>query len=204
MKESDRDRQLNIKTSGLHEMNEWNHTHYNRTESTSYQVLDVLRENFQFKENDHLLDFGSGKGRVLFYIHFHATIPVTGIEVSSTIFQQLEENKRLYLSKHPNTVPINLVNHFAEHYPIHRKFTVFYFFNPFSGTIFRQVLENIIQSIEEHPRSIRLIIYFPMPSYHAHLELLDLFELEQTIKIGIESGFTDEIIILTNKYNKGA
>lgn len=203
MNEIQRDQELNIKTSGMYELNEWNHNHYNRTESTSYSVLDQLFKEFSFKENDHLIDFGSGKGRVLFYVHQHAKIPVTGIELSSTVFQLLKTNKQMYLNKFPSSKPIHLVNDFAEHYKISKHINVFYFFNPFSGTIFKKVLDNIIQSIEVYPRDITLIIYFPMPEYYAHLEMLGLFNLERKIEIQIEKNFTDEVLILTNNQFRG-
>lgn len=204
MNEFQRDRELNIKTSGMYELNEWNHAHYNRTESTSYHVLDQLFQEFKFKENDHLMDFGSGKGRVLFYIHHHAQIPVTGIELSSNVYQLLNANKQTYLSKFPSKLPITLVNDFAEHHQISKHVNVFYFFNPFSGTIFKKVLDNIVKSIEMHPRDITLIIYFPMPAYYAHLEMLGMFDIQRKIDIQLEKNFTDEVLILTNNQHKGA
>lgn len=204
MNELQRDRELNIKTTGLHELNEWNHAHYNRTESTSYQVLDQLFKEYQFKANDHLIDFGSGKGRVLFYVHRNAQIPVTGVELSSTVFQSLKANKHQYLSRFPSLHPINIANDFAEHYLITKSVNVFYFFNPFSGTIFKKVLDNIIASIEQYPRAITLIIYFPMPAYHAYLDMLGLFDLKQKIEIQLENNFTDEVLILTNNHYRGA
>lgn len=203
MNELQRDRELNIKTTGLHELNEWNHAHYNRTESTSYQVLDQLFKEYQFNANDHLIDFGSGKGRVLFYVHHNAQIPVTGVELSSTVFQLLKTNKYQYLSRFPSLHPINIANDFAEHYLISKSINVFYFFNPFSGTIFKKVLDNITASIEQYPRAITLIIYFPMPAYHAYLDMLGLFDLKQKIEIQLENNFTDEVLILTNNHYRG-
>ncbi|MGO4927560.1 hypothetical protein ACTQ45_03270 [Fundicoccus sp. Sow4_D5] len=203
MNEFQRDRELNIKTSGMYELNEWNHAHYNRTESTSYYVLDQLFKEFNFKPTDHLIDFGSGKGRVLFYVHHHAQIPVTGIELSSTVFQSLSTNKQNYLSKFPSTNPIKLVNDFAENYEIAKHMNVFYFFNPFSGTIFKKVLDNIISSIEMYPREITLIIYFPMPAYYAHLEMFGFFDINRKIAVQLEKNFTDEVLILTNNQYRG-
>ena len=203
MNELQRDRELNIKTTGLHELNEWNHAHYNRTESTSYLVLDQLFKEYQFKVNDHLIDFGSGKGRVLFYVHHNAHIPVTGVELSSTVFQLLKANKQQYLSRYPSHHPINIANDFAEHYRITKNINVFYFFNPFSGTIFKKVLDTIMTSIEQYPREITLIIYFPMPAYYAYLDMLGLFDLKQKIEIQLENNFTDEVLILTNNHYRG-
>lgn len=203
MNEFQRDRDLNIKTSGMYELNEWNHAHYNRTESTSYQVLDQLLKEYSFKENAHLVDFGSGKGRVLFYIHRYAQIPVTGIELSSTVFQMLTTNKQNYLKKFPSKQPIYLFNDFAEHFLLTKQMNVFYFFNPFSGTIFKKVLDNIMESLERHPRVITLIVYFPMPTYYAYLEMLGAFDIEQKIDIKLEKNFTDEVLILTNNQNRG-
>ena len=73
---------LNIKTCG--EQKVFNDSiHYHRYEPTSYFALNSLSKEYSFKENDSVIDFGCGKGRLNFYINYFFGSYVTGIEMNS-------------------------------------------------------------------------------------------------------------------------
>ena len=49
----------------------------------------------------------------------------------------------------------------------------FYFFNPFSEKILRKVINQIIVSIYDHPRKIKLFFYYPDDEFITYLMGLD-------------------------------
>ena len=71
------ERLLNISTSGNQKnFNEF--IHYNRYEPTSYYVLEALLHNYPLLESDNVVDFGSGKGRLNFFLNHFFKCRVTG------------------------------------------------------------------------------------------------------------------------------
>lgn len=57
----------------------------------------------------------------------------------------------------------------------------FYFFNPFSVEIFRQVIGRILDSWEENPRPLTLVLYYPEDDAIFYLEQHTLFRLVDEI-----------------------
>jgi len=144
------DQMLHIRTTGLRE---WRtHTDdYNRYEATPYEALKKLVQFYKFRQGDQVVDFGSGRGRVPFYIHYHFNVPVTGVELNEVTYEEALYNKALYRQKNKQLKsPIRFEYELAENYHIQKEDNVFYFFNPFSLTIFKQVVHNILQSVQEN------------------------------------------------------
>ena len=50
-------------------------------------------------------------------------------------------------------------------YEISPEDNYFYFFNPFSHEVFREVIEKIMESAKAHPRDINLLVYYPTYQY---------------------------------------
>ncbi len=48
---------------------------------------------------------------------------------------------------------------------VKREDNCFYFFNPFSEKVFKKVIANIMESVMKTPRTIDLILYYPIPEY---------------------------------------
>lgn len=183
MKEQYFEKLLNIKTSG--EQKIFNESlHYNRYEPTSYEVLDALCSQYEFSEEDSLIDFGCGKGRLNFYIHYFFNTKVTGIEMNNFFYNECLSNKKSYLSQNKNNIDkINFINCFAEQYEIDSKDNKFYFFNPFSEQIFIKVIGNILDSVSNHERQVNIILYYPSDDYAYYLENYTPFSLKKEIKI---------------------
>ncbi|WP_078550041.1 methyltransferase [Litchfieldia alkalitelluris] len=174
---------LNIKTAGTQKG--FSHSiHYHRYEPTPYEVLEVLFQNYQLKRNGLVVDFGCGKGRLNFYInHFYQTA-VVGIEMNPTFYSEAVENKKSYMMKHKNSLDrIQFLCCLAEEYEVSSEDDCFYFFNPFTIQIFMKVVNNILESVEEFPREIDLILYYPSEDYIYFLENHALFELKEEIII---------------------
>ena len=70
MHDLEMDKKLNIDTVGYIDWPRGVNLDYFRTESTSYQDLDRLIEEYDFREGSHLVDYGSGKGRIIFYLNY--------------------------------------------------------------------------------------------------------------------------------------
>lgn len=174
---------LNIKTAG--EQKIFNESpHYNRYEPTSYSVLETLAEQYRFTAEDHIVDFGCGKGRFNFYINYFFDSTVTGIEMNPFFYKQAVHNQRDYLQKQKKKVnKITFINALAEEYPINTRDNKFYFFNPFSLQIFMKVISTILLSTKVQQRTVDIILYYPSYDYLDFLETNTPFTLFHTIRI---------------------
>lgn len=183
MAERKYERSLRIRTVG---MREWGREvgHYSRYEATPYRALDELFKNYRPARTDQVVDFGCGRGRVTFYIHHRFHIPVTGIEVNEKTYQEAVDNKERYrqVAKHI-AAPIKLDFGLAEHYQIRAAENLFYFFNPFSAKIFKQVVNNILTSYREQERPLDIILYYPMPGYVRFLKNRTPFRLLNKVRV---------------------
>jgi SAM-dependent methyltransferase len=183
MNDTDFDRLLHIKTVGTLEVLNQS-VHYNRYEATPYQALDEFFLNYELKNTDSVVDFGSGKGRLPFYINYHCSAPVIGIEMSNKLHREALENLDDYMRKAKHKIhSITFEKCMAQEYEIKARDNVFYFFNPFSVQIFMKVVENILQSADQHERTIDLILYYPTTAYIQFLETRTTFEFVKEVKV---------------------
>lgn len=176
------DQMLHIRTVGLREWRK--HTDdYNRYEATPYEALEKLFRSYKLKPTDKVVDFGSGRGRVTFYIHHHFNVPVTGVEMNDITFEEALANQSVYEQNNQHlTAPIRFEFGLAENYEVQPEDTVFYFFNPFSVSIFKRVVRNIIASLEKVKRQADIILYYPLPEFKNFLRDETPFQLINKIK----------------------
>lgn len=178
-----KDEEMNIDTTGLIDWPHGVNLDYFRTESTNYKDLDRFIHSYVQLENSHLVDFGSGKGRIVFYFNYELNIPTTAIEVNREAFTHLQKNYIKYQEKFPEKAQkISILEEKAENYRVKKEDNVFYFFNPFTLKIFKNVIQQIEHSLREHPREADVILYYPGYDYTFYLEKYSMFELLQTIK----------------------
>ncbi|ATP42259.1 methyltransferase [Solibacillus sp. R5-41] len=195
MNEQQYEKLLNINTSG----NQYGFpklAQYHRYEPTPYSGLEQLFEHYILPENACLVDIGCGKGRVPIYIHHQFQIPVVGIEMDQKFFVEAEHNREQYLKKFKRKgESIQFINKLAETYKIADKDNVFFFFNPFSIHVFRQVMNHIFDSIERKKRVVDVILYYPAPEYMLYLqqELALNFLIE--IKLMNEKNENERIVV---------
>jgi len=187
------DRQLGIKTAGV---KEWDgHRHYHGYEPTPYWALERLCQVYRFHPGDRVVDFGCGRGRVAFFLHHHFHVPVVGIEADAKTYEEALLNLRAYLrqAKHaPATITFE--HGLAEKYQVDAADNRFYFFNPFSSLVFQKVMGNILKSVAAHPRTVDVILFYPMPGYTVVLEGL-AFELVLEIELPEAQDPLDKFLI---------
>lgn len=158
------DRKLGIKTVGLRE---WDgQRQYNRYEATPYEALERLFQVYRFRNDGRVVDFGCGRGRVAFLIHHRFQVQVVGIEAHDKTYEEALANKSSYRFRAKDIpAPIRLKYGLAEDYEIKPDDNRFYFFNPFSHKVFEKVMANIMASVKAVPRTVDVILYYPLPEY---------------------------------------
>lgn len=176
VKEKEFEEILGIRTSGrdASKANTFNYPY----EPTDYRVLRRLVESGYINKKNHLIDYGSGKGRVPFYISYEIGCSSIGIEYDERLYGKAIENREHYLQR--NKVDFICIN--AAIYQVPERADRFYFFNPFSIEILSKVIEKIIISYYEFKRDLFLFFYYPSDEYMGYLmgkeELIFVDEIE--------------------------
>lgn len=196
MKEKDYDDLLHIKTVG-NQIGFYNSMHYHRYEPTPYWVLEKLLDEYDLNSDDHMVDFGCGKGRLNFFLHYKTGAFVSGVEMNEQFINEAEENLKNYTNKGKERIQFHCC--LAEEFQIQPTDNRFYFFNPFTIQIFRQVLTNILLSVEEKYREVHLILYYPSEDYIYFLENQSVFELHKEIVLNEKNPF-ERILIYRLAY----
>lgn len=195
MVEKEMDMKLNIRTNGIREWGK-DGSGYNRYEATPYKALERFFSTYQLDETARLVDFGCGRGRVTFYLHHKFKVPVTGVEANDKTFTEALTNKQTYRRKRAHiAAPIQLEFALAEQYEVHPEDNHFYFFNPFSLKVFKQVVMNIKKSLKAHQRQAELIMYYPLPEFKRFLQTHTSFELVRKVEVPGEHGEYGKFVV---------
>ena len=170
------DAALGIQTCGRDETNadEYHHPY----EPTPYCVLERLADSGFFGEDDVVLDYGCGKGRVGFFLSCRRKTKTVGIEYDEHIYKDALENRRSTVSG----VKPEFVLTRAEKYAVPGAVNRCYFFNPFSVELLHKVMARIVESWYEAPREIFLFFYYPADEYISYLMTVDELEFYDEIE----------------------
>ncbi len=155
--------------------------HCHRYEPTSYRVLHTLFEAIPLTDQDTLLDYGSGLGRLSFYTNHRFHNGAIGIELSEILHRESLHNLSQYRGIHRERLAF--FHGKAEDFVIPDEVTTIYCFNPFSTDIFRKVLTNIEKSFENKPRKVTLILYYPEDNTIFYIERHTGFRLVKEIAV---------------------
>lgn len=197
MNEGQFEKLLNIHTAGF-QYGFPKDAHYHRYEPTPYEGLEQLFEHYELPAKARVVDIGCGKGRVPIYLHYKFGVPTVGIEMDTKFYIEAENNKQLYCKKRgKKNAPIEFLHKLGEQYEIAKEDNVFFFFNPFSLAIFRQVVRNIIASYELHMRRIDLILYYPAHDYLGFLQYETAFELVYEMQLLHERNMNERIVVFS-------
>ena len=164
------DKLLKIKTTGRDD----SHSDQYRYpyEPTSYMVLERLANSGLIRKNNTLLDYGTGKGRVCFYLSYQTRCRAIGIEYDEAIYQKAIANKETAVAGNRSS----FILCGAENYEVPVDVDRCYFFNPFSVEILRSVIGRIRESWYEKTREMLLFFYYPSDEYISYLMTVEELE----------------------------
>ena len=172
-KEHSWDKLLQIQTVGRDDTNsdEYRYPY----EPTPYAVLERLVDSGLIGEENVILDYGCGKGRVDFFLSYRTKAKTIGIEYDEHIYRSALENRKNVITRVKPRFELTG----AEEYEVPAQVDRCYFFNPFSAEILHTVMARILESYYENPREIFLFFYYPSDEYIAYLmtvEELDFYD----------------------------
>ena len=170
------DKLLQIKTTGRDETNA--DAYHHPYEPTPYSILERLAKSGLIGNDDVVLDYGCGKGRVGFFLSYRLKAKTIGIEYDERIYQRALENRKTALPK----IKPDFVLTSAEEYEVPAEVNRCYFFNPFSVEILHAVCARIIESWYENPREVFLLFYYPADDFLAYLMTVDELEFYDEIE----------------------
>lgn len=158
------DRFLKIKTNGRDDTN-FNFINF-PYEPTPYVVLQQLANSGYISKKDKIIDFGSGKGRVDFFLAFASKAKMIGVEIDERLFNASISNQKNAISANR----VSFIKSCASKYEIPTDITGAFFFNPFSVEILDEVIKNIKKSKKDIKRDVMLYFYYPSVEYRSYLE----------------------------------
>ncbi len=161
------DKLLKIRTTGRDDSNadQFRYPY----EPTPYSVLERLANSGYIGKKNILIDYGTGKGRVCFYLSYQSRCKSIGIEYDSHIFQSAQSNLESAVSGRK----VTMLQESAEQYQVPVDADRMYFFNPFSIEILQKAMGRLLDSYYEEPREILLFFYYPSDEYVAWLMTQD-------------------------------
>lgn len=188
---------LGIESTEIVYNNRYNDDYY-RYEPTSYSGLICAFDELdkEISCHDRLVDFGCGKGRVLFYVNQRFKCEVCGVEVDEELYEAALDNRSFYNTRFRGMAEkIEIINGKAEEYEIRPEDTVFYFFNPFDINIFTQVIDHIMESVRDHSRRVLVMMYYPKEEYRNYMKY-NKFKLYKLIKLPTYEQDWDEKVVV--------
>ena len=149
-------------------------------EPTTYTVLERLVEEETITPSDHLVDYGSGLGRVVIYLVDRTGCRASGVEVVRKFYEKAKKNLEAYegflaeqgRARGGDANAVDFYNQKAQDFVLPQTANRLFFFNPFHPKTFQSVMANILESYRAHPRGIRMYFYYPQDSYIAYLSTL--------------------------------
>jgi SAM-dependent methyltransferase len=139
------------------ENSDQNH-HY---QGASYYILfSILNKLPKETQNLEFIDYGCGKGRALFVAEQCGFTNLIGVDIAKELIDDANANKLVYQKKNKES-KISFLFSDATAYSIPITACVFYFFNPFGEDILQMVIQNIKESLRQHPRKIYCVYLNP-------------------------------------------
>jgi Methyltransferase domain len=134
---------------------------WNRDVSSGYTFLPRGLWGRKVGSGDVLLDYGSGRGRVLLQAaRFYRFGRVIGVDLDESESEVAKANLKV-IERRMRCPRVDIVVADATVWQVPDEVTYIYMFNPFWGETFRTVLERIVESLERRPRPLTLIYAYP-------------------------------------------
>jgi SAM-dependent methyltransferase len=127
--------------------------------ATPPRVIHALLANLSNVNDSVFVDFGSGKGLVLFVAAEYPFKSVIGVEFAQELHDIAEENIRKYHDETGSKASIHSVCADASTFPIPTDNCVLYFCNPFADSLMQDVVDNIGNSIRQHGQKVFILFH---------------------------------------------
>ncbi|MBC8473985.1 MAG: methyltransferase domain-containing protein [Candidatus Omnitrophica bacterium] len=128
---------------------------------TSYDRVRRIIDYLKPGPEDVFIDFGCGKGRVVFLAAIQRLKKVIGVELDKKLVDIAKENlKNVRL----NNTPVEIVTADAAVFDV-TDGTILFLYDPFGPNTVKKVLDNIKNSLATNPRKIRIVYSDPVFQY---------------------------------------
>lgn len=176
------DKELGISTDKIRKSNDKDNFHY---QGAGYLVLlTVFKQLPDHLKNKGFVDYGSGKGRALFFAEYCGFNRLIGVELNDELTQTARQNALSYSKKRKES-SFEFYTENALNFIIPSDCATFYFFNPFSDKIMREVTETIKRYSQLYNQEV-FVVYLN-PTYS---------------RLWIDSGFKVYKTITTGRYTE--
>ena len=108
-----------------------------------------------------LVDFGSGKGKVMLLAAEKGFRKVIGVEFSKELVEICRRNLEIFKRKTKSKTEFEVIHMDAAEFAIPADANLLFFSNPFDETLIEKVIGNIFKSLEMYPREIVVVHLFP-------------------------------------------
>lgn len=137
-------------------------------EAAPYRRLKKIINYLRLSSEDVFIDFGSGKGRVVFFAAMQKIKKAIGVEVNRDLVAIAKNNLNSLKSDSISvSTAIEFINSDVSAFDI-KEGNIFFLFNPFGYKTLITIIENIKKSLIISPREIRIVYLNPI-----HRNLLD-------------------------------
>ena len=147
--------QIDLRTSEPEELDLREERSYHYADSGGLHFEKILKD-LNITPRDSIIDFGSGKGGILFTLSKYPFAKITGCELSQELTAIAEKNLRVMGIRN-----VTLVVCDAAEFTDLDEYNYFYFFNPFPCAVMSAVVKNIILSLSSRPRKVTIIYCNP-------------------------------------------
>ena len=163
------------------------HSPYQPTDATLFQemlaTLPIDFSEFTF------VDLGSGKGRTLLMASEYSFRRIIGVEILPELHCAAKGNIRAYQSATQQCKEVESVCADAREFALPEGPLVLYLFNPLPEAGLIQMLENLEESLRQHPRAVYVLYQNPL--------LERVLEGSEALR---KSVGTDQYTVYTNTY----
>lgn len=161
----------------------------NKAHGRYYEGTNAYRFNRTFSKikvdvaNTCMIDFGSGKGKLMFLAAERGIPKIIGVEFSTELVDVCKRNVESFKQRSKSKTEFTVIHMDAAEYQIPAEANLLFFSNPFDEALIEKVIENILRSIQSSPREVVVAHLFPQgnmafanhPRFHLETETEDGF-----------------------------
>jgi len=135
-------KEINILNKDIKALYSWSTT----TQSIDYLYLKESLKSFAIKEDDAVLDLGSGKGRIVLYLNFKYKIKkIIGVEINTDAFNISKE-----LTTKESNITLYNVDVFETNLINEENINKIILFNPFNIDTFKYFIEFLLKNTHDY------------------------------------------------------